>query len=66
MGEKDIVKDAVELKRTSTRNGFSGKEKEDELPPAILPSYDDAVSDAGLDGITPSKSNGKSRWVPLS
>ena len=65
MDEKDIFNDSLELNGTNAEDGFSGEEKEAELPPAILHSSDEAINDDGLDGQAQSKRRGKIRWVIL-
>ena len=61
MAEKVIAKEALERKGTSASDESSGEEKEAELP--FLPSNDDAVKDAEVEGIPSPKRKGKSRWV---
>ena len=53
----------MELTVYNTRCGSLGEDKEAELPPAILPSYDDSVNHAGLleECTPPSKKEGKTR-----
>ena len=57
MAEKETVEHSPELEGVSTRDGLPGEEKEAELPPAILPSYDDA----GLGGLNPLERKEKKR-----
>ena len=63
MSDSGAVKNALELSDINTTETFSEEENKPLLPPAILPSYDAAVDNAGLDGITPSKKKEKRRWV---
>ena len=63
MDGKDIVKVGPDLKDTSAKDGFSGEEKESELPGAFVSSYDQLINDAALDSTPPSNKNGKIRWV---
>ena len=59
MAKKDIVKEALERNGTSASDESPEEEKEAELP--LLPSNDDAVKDAKVDGIPSSKRKGERR-----
>ena len=64
MDEENITMDALKLNTTTAGAGLSEKDKEAELPPAILiqnSCSDNATSKIGLNGSLPAAKKGKKR-----